>query len=111
MLRPGERLIVTNVQPTMVLLAGQQIFAYKLRELAFVWIRRHQVSDHLTASRRAASHSFRATNPSTPGGEHAHTGNDMIQLMTVSGRLRRCRDVSDSDSGRYPLRNRSASCV
>lgn len=54
-LRPGGRLIVTDVHPIMVLLTGQLIFAYKPRELAFVRIRPHQVSDHLTAF---ATHGF-----------------------------------------------------
>jgi SAM-dependent methyltransferase len=48
-LRPGGRLIVTDIHPIMVLLAGQPIFAHKPGELAFVRIRPHQVSDHLTA--------------------------------------------------------------
>ena len=48
-LRPGGRLIVTDVHPMMVLLAGQPIFAYKPGELAFVRIHPHQVSDHLRA--------------------------------------------------------------
>jgi ubiquinone/menaquinone biosynthesis C-methylase UbiE len=54
-LRPGGRLIVTDVHPMMVLLAAQPIFAYKPGELAFVRIRPHQISDHLTAF---ATHGF-----------------------------------------------------
>jgi ubiquinone/menaquinone biosynthesis C-methylase UbiE len=54
-LRPGGRLIVTDVHPTMVLLNAQPIFAYKPGELAFVRVRPHQVSDHLTAF---ATHGF-----------------------------------------------------
>ena len=54
-LRPGGRLIVTDVHPIMVLLAGQPIFAYTPGELAFVRIRPHQVSDHLRAF---ATHGF-----------------------------------------------------
>lgn len=54
-LRPGGRLIVTDVHPIMVLLTAQPIFAYKPGELAFVRIRPHQVSDHLTAF---ATHGF-----------------------------------------------------
>lgn len=54
-LRPGGRLIVTDVHPMMVLLAVQPIFAYKPGELAFVRIRPHQISDHLTAF---ATHGF-----------------------------------------------------
>jgi SAM-dependent methyltransferase len=54
-LRPGGRLIVTDIHPTMVLLQGQPIFAYKPGELAFVRIRPHQVSDHL---RVFAAHGF-----------------------------------------------------
>ncbi|HKR48780.1 MAG TPA: class I SAM-dependent methyltransferase [Pseudonocardiaceae bacterium] len=54
-LRPGGRLIVTDIHPIMVLLTAQLIFAYKPGELAFVRIRPHQVSDHLTAF---ATHGF-----------------------------------------------------
>jgi SAM-dependent methyltransferase len=54
-LRPGGRLIVTDVHPMMVLLGFQPIFAYKPGELAFVRVRPHQVSDHLMAF---ATHSF-----------------------------------------------------
>lgn len=48
-LRPKGRVIVTDVHPIMVLLAGQPIFAYRPGKLAFVRIRPHQVSDHLRA--------------------------------------------------------------
>jgi ubiquinone/menaquinone biosynthesis C-methylase UbiE len=54
-LRPGGRLIVTDVHPIMILLTAQPIFAYKPGELAFVRVRPHQVSDHLTAF---AAHGF-----------------------------------------------------
>lgn len=54
-LRPGGRLIVTEVHPIMVLLQGQPIFAYKPGELAFVRNHPHQVSDHLAAF---AAHGF-----------------------------------------------------
>ena len=72
-LRPGGRLIVTDVHPMMVLLAVQPIFAYKPGELAFVRIRPHQISDHLTAF---ATHGFSFischeplyTGPLPPGG-------------------------------------------
>jgi SAM-dependent methyltransferase len=48
-LRPGGRLIVTDVHPMMVLLTAQPIFAYKPGQLGFVRVRPHQVSDHLAA--------------------------------------------------------------
>jgi ubiquinone/menaquinone biosynthesis C-methylase UbiE len=48
-LRPGGRLIVTDVHPIRVLLAAQSVFAYKPGKLAFVRIRPYQVSDHLRA--------------------------------------------------------------
>lgn len=54
-LRPGGRLIVTEVHPIMILLQCQPIFACKPGELAFVRNRPHQVSDHLAAF---AAHGF-----------------------------------------------------
>ena len=72
-LRPGGRLIVTDVHPMMVLLAGQPIFAYKPGELAFVRIHPHQVSDHLTAFAThgltfISCHEPRYAGPLPPGG-------------------------------------------
>lgn len=54
-LRPGGRLIVTDVHPIMVLLSTQPIFAYQPGRLGFVRVRPHQVSDHLTVF---AKHDF-----------------------------------------------------
>ncbi|MGH3873773.1 MAG: class I SAM-dependent methyltransferase [Pseudonocardiaceae bacterium] len=72
-LRPGGRLIVTDVHPIMVLLQGQPIFAYKPGELAFVRVRAHQVSDHLTAFAThglslVSCHEPRYVGPLPPGG-------------------------------------------
>jgi ubiquinone/menaquinone biosynthesis C-methylase UbiE len=72
-LRPGGRLIVTDVHPIMLLLTSQLIFAYKPGELALIRRRPHQVSDHLTAF---ATHGFsfvschepRYAGPLPPGG-------------------------------------------
>lgn len=72
-LRPGGRLIVTDVHPMVVLLHGQPIFVYRPGELAFVRNHPHQVSDHLRAF---AGHGFTLrscheplfTGPLPPGG-------------------------------------------
>jgi ubiquinone/menaquinone biosynthesis C-methylase UbiE len=72
-LRPAGRLIVTDIHPIMVLLAGQPIFAYKPGELAFVRTHPHQVSDHLTAFAThglsfISCHEPRYAGPLPPGG-------------------------------------------
>lgn len=48
-LRPGGRLIVTDVHPMVVLLFGQPVFAYQPDHLAFVRNHHHPASDYLNA--------------------------------------------------------------
>jgi len=72
-LRPGGRLIVTDVHPTVVLLFGQPLFAYQPDHLAFVRNHHHQVSDYLNAFMAnglavRSCHEPRYAGPVSPGG-------------------------------------------
>ncbi|RJQ75894.1 class I SAM-dependent methyltransferase [Amycolatopsis panacis] len=72
-LRPGGRLIVTEVHPMMVLLQGPALFSHKPGELAFIRYHAHLASEYLAAF---AEHGFAVrscheplfTGPLAPGG-------------------------------------------